>query len=252
MGAEEERGADVVHRALRMLESFRQDRSELSVREMADETDLTLPTAHRVAKALQLSGFLMQVEGDHTYSLGPEVVRLAQVLLLTAIPAHLVAAAHDLLERLRDDTGETAALYCPIGRQRVCVTEVPSRQPKRMANRAGQLLPLHSGAAGKAILAWMESADIDHVLDDHPNAVRRRRELATIRKQGFALSLGETVPAAAAIAVPIRAPDSNVVGAISLAGPTERWTRQRMLVAVPVLLDSAAVLAGQAGPSAQP
>ena len=226
-------------RALRMLESFAADRPELTLKELADSAGLTLPTAHRIARTLQARGFLVQVDTDHAYGLGPEVMRLARTLLQANLPADLLRLAHPLLERLRDETGETAALHCPVDVERMCVAEIPSRHAKRMANGVGNLYPLHSGAAGKAILSVMPPATIDRILADHPEAARRRRELAVIQRQGYALSLGETVPAAAAIAVPIRDPGGEVVGAISVAGPIERWTKGRMVAAAPLLQSAA-------------
>jgi DNA-binding IclR family transcriptional regulator len=115
----------------------------------------------------------------------------------------------------------------------------------RMANGVGNLYPLHSGAAGKAILAWMPRAEADEILAQHPDEARLRRELARIRRQGFATSAGETIPSAAAIAAPIRGPDGAVVSAISLAGPIERWTKDKMLAAAPLLIAATDAISGE-------
>jgi IclR family acetate operon transcriptional repressor len=231
-----ERGTQAVHRALRMLESFANDRPELSLSELAEAAHLTLPTAHRIARTLHARGFLVQTDPERSYSLGPAVMRLARTLLLSAAPHNLVRLVQPHLERLRDETEETAALHCTVDDQRICVSEVPSAHAMRMANGVGNLYPLHSGAAGKAILARLPPADADAILREHPDAARLRRELARIRRQGYALSMGETVPSAAAIAATIRGPEGRVVGAVSLAGPIERWTRDKMVAAAPLLV----------------
>jgi DNA-binding IclR family transcriptional regulator len=235
---EGERGAQAVHRALRMLESFRGDSVELSLSGLADSAGLTLPTAHRIARTLNSEGFLLQTDPGGRYSLGPEIMRLARVLLHTAISPDLVRLTQQVLERLRDLSGETAALHCPIGHERICVAEMPSPHPIRMANGVGNLYPLHTGAAGKAILAWMPATEIDEILLDRPDTERIRRELASVRRRGFAMSLGETVPGASAIAAPIRTPSGDTLAVISIAGPIRRWTRERMLEHAAALVDA--------------
>ena len=236
-------GTQAVQRALRMLHCFRSDRPQLTLTELADEANLTMPTAHRIVKALQDWGYIAQDENGRMFSLGPTVMKLAQVFLQRDNQHELVLLAQPFLERLRDATGETAALHCPVDTQRVCVTEVPSRQPVRMANGVGNLYPLHGGAAGKVILAWSSSTTLDRVLAVLPDDTRSGghherliRELPRIRKKGYALSLGETVPSASAIAVPIFSASRLIAGSLSIAGPIDRWTRELMLDHAPLLL----------------
>lgn len=239
MSDDAERGTQAVHRALRMLESFRDDQPELTLSELADSASLTLPTAHRIARALHARGFLVQGGPEHAYSLGPEVMRLARTLLQAATPHNLIRIVQPYLEQLNATTEETAALHSIVGTERMCVAEVPSRLPMRMANGVGNLYPMHSGAAGKAMLAEMPKDYIDRIVVDHPDEATIRRGLARARRQGYALSLGETIPAAAAVAAAIHAASGSVIGAISLAGPIERWTRERMTEAAPQLIEMA-------------
>src|SRR6185437_6313965 len=56
-----------------------------------------------------------------------------------------------------------------------------------------------------------------------------RRSLEQIREARYATSFGETVPGAAAIAVPIIGPGQEVRGAINVTGPRDRWTEHTML-----------------------
>jgi DNA-binding IclR family transcriptional regulator len=226
-----------------MLNCFRSDRPQRTLAELADEAKLTMSTAHRIVKALQDWGYIVQDESGRVFSLGPTVMKLAQVFLQRDNQHELVLLAQPFLERLRDATGETVALHCPVDTQRVCVSEVPSRQPVRMANGVGNLYPLHSGAAGKVILAWSSTTTLDRVLATLADEARSGglherlvRELPRIRKKGYALSLGETVPSASAIAVPIFSASRLVAGSLSIAGPIDRWKRELMLDHAPLLL----------------
>src|SRR5437660_49496 len=53
-----------------------------------------------------------------------------------------------------------------------------------------------------------------------------RQRLQTIRREGFALSIGETVPGAAGIAAPIFNADGSVTAGLLIAAPEERFERQ--------------------------
>ncbi len=69
-------------------------------------------------------------------------------------------------------------------------------------------MPLERGASGKVLLAYSD--------DDFGEAV-------TIRKNGFALSLGERDPEVAAVSVPVFARSGRLVGALSLSGLITRF-----------------------------
>jgi DNA-binding IclR family transcriptional regulator len=210
-------------------------------------------------KALQSRGYLVQNEDTRLYSLGPTVMKLAQVILQRDTQHELIRLAIPHLERLRDASGETATLHCPVGLQRMCMAEVPSRHPVRMANGLGRLYPLYAGAAGKVIMAWSSTATVEQVraeLEAMPNGAelhsRIQRELPRIRKKGYALSLGEIVPNAAAVAAPVFSASGVVAGALSVSGPIDRWNRDLMLDHAPMLTAAGAAISATLGYTGAP
>jgi DNA-binding IclR family transcriptional regulator len=232
----DEQGTQAVQRALRLLGCFRIDRPLVSLTEFADEAGLTTPTAHRIVKALQARGYLVQDQQSRLYSLGPTVMRLAQVTMQRDTQHELVRLALPHLEAIRDATGETASLQCPIDMQCMCAAEVPSKQMVCVATGLGNVTPIYTGAAGKVILAWSSPIIVERAVAQMellPNGTaaqaRMRRELPWTRKKGYALSLGETLESASAIAVPVFSSTGVIAGAITVAGPIERWTRDSML-----------------------
>jgi DNA-binding IclR family transcriptional regulator len=72
------------------------------------------------------------------------------------------------------------------------------------------------------------------------------KELASIRRRGYATSLGERQPGAASVAAPVFDHDGHVVAVISVAGPAARF-RPESTDAVPALLAAAARVSGQLG-----
>lgn len=246
-------GAQAIQRALRVLECFTVDRPAVSLTEIATATGLTMPTAHRIVKALQSSQFITHDEFSACYSLGPALLRLAGVILRRE--ENLGSVATPYLERLRDSTGETVGIHAPRNGMRVCVVEIVGSHAIRMASGVGHTYPLYAGAAGKAILAFRPPDDIERILSTPihlvssgkpVSAAKLRRELAQIRNDGYAISHSETVLGANAVATPVFN-SRGVIGAINITGPDGRWNDAAMNTAIPELLGIAAKLSEQFG-----
>src|SRR5580692_10897701 len=152
----EERGSQAVHRVLRILLCWGEDDSTLSLTEIAQRTGLTLPTAHRMIKALQRERFLVHDKVSGRYALGPTILDLARVLLQRSDQDELVVTVIPHLERMRAMTGETVGLHLPMGDLRLCVAELVSRQAIRTATGVGRTFQLPDGASGQILIAWSE------------------------------------------------------------------------------------------------
>lgn len=250
-----ERGTQAVQRALQVLQCFSVEEPQLALTEIAKRAGLTVPTAHRIIKALQSHQFVVQDSDNGHYGLGSGVMRLARVILHRDNQERLINLATPHLRRLREETGETAAVHVLTERERLCVAEVPSHHPIRMANGVGCMYPLYAGAAGKVILTHLDDTLVDEVLEDVDKAKlvfpfnerHLRRELARIRERGYAISLGETVPSASAVAAPVFSASGAVVAAMSLAGPVARWTQDEMETYVGSLVEATRTLSEQLG-----
>ena len=127
------------------------------------------------------------------------------------------------------------------------IAEEVSRQPVRVASGVGKSYPLNGGAASKAIMSMLPDEEIERILDlgntdpglYPPSRQSFLRAIAETRERGYASSRGETVPGAAAIAVPIRRADPLSPGAIDLAGPSNRWSQQLVEKALPMMREAA-------------
>jgi DNA-binding IclR family transcriptional regulator len=150
------------------------------------------------------------------------------------------AAAAPIVARLRDQTGETSALYVLRGNLRACVLEMTSLHVLSITQGVGRSEHVSRGASGKAILAFMSEESVASAMQGLPQGPNRKRmteDLAKVRENGFALSRGEVIVGAVAIAAPCFDRSGHVVGSISVAGPEARlndeWVTRstRLLVA---------------------
>lgn len=190
-------GVGVLDKSLAVLTAL--EDGPLGLAELVAETGLSRATAHRLAVALEAHG-LVSRDGQGRFLLGPRLIGLGRA---AGEGRPLVASARPALERLRDETGESAQLYVREGSSRVCVASLESPHGLRTIVPVGAVLPLDRGSAG-------------HVLGDHDGPKRPRL--------GWTESAEEREPGVASVSAPIRDGDS-VIAAISVSGPIDRVTR---------------------------
>lgn len=209
-------------RGLRVLLTVA-DRGEIRADELSVLLETPVSTIYRYLRTLADFGFVDRHGAG--YRLGPRLI-IGSGGNVTA--EELIRTADPVLQLLAEETGETAVIVRRIGMAAVCLHEVPSAQPLRVTLAPTTALPLHSGAFGKALLAFAPEDVLDEVLGQEPTGGspgldpdRLRAELAEIVTSGIARSVGEAISGSVAIAVPIFRED-GIVAAIGVIGPEAR------------------------------
>lgn len=194
-------------------------------------TGLSRPTAHRVAVALEHHRFVARdVQGR--FMLGPRLAELSAA----AGEDRLLAAAGPVLARLRDITGESAQLFRRQGDHRVCVAAAERQSGLRDSIPVGSQLTMLAGSAAQVLLAWEEPDRLNRGLQ---GAAFDATTLASIRRRGWAQSVGEREAGVASVSAPVRSPNGKVVAAVSVSGPLERMTRQPSRMHAPAVIAAA-------------
>ncbi|MEU5723692.1 MULTISPECIES: IclR family transcriptional regulator [unclassified Micromonospora] len=203
----------------------------LGVSTIARELGLPKAVAHRILKELVADEFLSFDEETKRYRLGAGALTVG-LAALRAMDVPDIARRY--LVRLVRTSGETATLSVRQGWYRVYIDQVLSPHEVRMSVSLGTSHPLHSGSSSKAILAALSDAEAEDYLDNQPleavtpstitSPVRLRAELARIRRQGYAVSMGERQSGAGSVAAAVRYSTGQVFGSISLCGPQNRFT----------------------------
>ena len=225
--------SQTVLRAISIVNCFSAEHPSLGVREIARRLGLATATTGRLLATLHSAGVLARNPG-RTYTLGPRV--LAWAGLYTG-GLDVRATAAPILDRLRRATRESTMLYVLDGDERVCVERLEGPENIRAVVRLGERLPCYAGAGGKVLLAFLPPAEQQAMLarltlvrfTDRTVTSRARleRDLATIRRQGYATTVGERFPGATAVAAPIFGADGSVIAAVNVSGPTNRFTASR-------------------------
>jgi urocanate hydratase len=137
-------------RAMHLLDAV-VSHGRLPLAEAARLLDLPASTALRHLRALEQNGFVTR-DGDNLYSAGPTFVRLALVALAEGPTARLIAVARTHLDKLADQTGESAYLAVRDGSEVLYVATAEGTHAIRHVGWVGRSVPLAGTAVGSALL----------------------------------------------------------------------------------------------------
>lgn len=229
-----------VERALDILMCFTKD-SELALTEISTLIGLHKSTVHRLLTTLEDKGFVVRNKETEKYRLGLKIWELSMHLSQSDDPAIRLLPA---METLRDRLGETVSLYLRDGSDRLRIQAVQSNQGIRRVAQVGVRLPLSVGASSKVLVAFAPPADQEELLNapDWPESVDRavyRQQLAEILEKGYAISIEEREPGAAAVSVPIFDRNGQVAAALSMSGPVTRLSAETLREHAPILMEAA-------------
>lgn len=68
---------------------------------------------------------------------------------------NLAIIAKPVMEKLRDKYGEEVSLYILSDKKRICFQRIPSKHALAMVGSVGGSFPLHAGASGRVLLAFL-------------------------------------------------------------------------------------------------
>lgn len=246
---------EAIDRAIRILEAFTVERPELGVADLSKSLGLKRSTVHRALATMESRGLLRQVHGTQKYALGPKVLGFAHVYQAQMT---LSTVALPVMKALRNRCNETIGLHLLQGLERVVVQQVESTHDlRRTYSDLGKLVPLYAGSPGKLLLAFMPPDEVQQVIEETglgaitPDTVtdpaELLRDLEKIRRQGYALTVGERSPGIASISCPVRNQDGWVIAAVNISGPAWRLTREQALEYLPLLRASCLTISRQIG-----
>jgi len=213
--------------------AFGRRNSALGISEIARSTGLSKAVVHRIVSTFVERGLLTYETASRRYRLGPAAVTLGARALDTS---PLRRAAREALVELQRQTGETATVSARVPGGRVYLDQVESTQEIKMTVEIGRCFDLHSGSSGRAILAFLSEDEQEDILSrplgrqtaatvTDPDALRA--SLRETRATGVCHSEGERQEGAASLAAPVFSADGQVVGSVSVCGPSYRMSEEK-------------------------
>jgi DNA-binding IclR family transcriptional regulator len=234
-----DRGADLL---LRVLESP----EPVALTEVAAAAGIPKSTASRLLGALERRGLVEQVGERGRLRPGPAILRVAERGLLER---NLVELARDHLDRLGEMSGETINLAVPGPAGVEHIAQVDSVHFLGTGQWVGRATDFHCTANGKIFLAYgraeLQEPLVAHTVHTLTDPVVLRAELDAVRRHGAATAVDELEPGLAALAAPVRGAHGDVVGALSITGPTLRMGPERIIELQTALVAEAEALSAR-------
>lgn len=219
---------NTLEKCVQILTLFGDATPTLSVAEIAEIMDLPRSTAYRYVSALRKHGLLEADLSLGRYRLGTKILDLAASMDRKS----LYDLALPYMERISRETGETVILCGLRENVGVCMEKVEGHHALRVSYELGDTYPLHAAATGKAILAFLDSAERQRVIEaiglprltetTITDLAKLRTELAKIRKKGYAESHGESIVGTRGLAAPIFSRSGHVSASIGVSAPEHR------------------------------
>lgn len=241
-----------VERAMAILFLVARSDQPLRLSEIGRSVDLDKATSLRLLNTLEAHGLIQQEPTSRRFLLGPRVGEL-----INSWRSDLRNLCRPQLERLLHLTHETVCLSAPRGLDRVIIEALPAMHELRIQPSIGSMMPIHVGATGKVMVAFMQKEDIERIIEFSglkpvsPQSVTDPetflRDLAKIRRQGYAVSVGEGLEGGSAVAAPVFDRDGRVVAAVSVRGPDIRMPKSRITQLVPLVVEAATRMSRELG-----
>lgn len=209
----------LLERAMTIAKVLASEASEgsLSISELSTKCDLPLSTLHRILKAMIAQGMIEQDTQTKHYRLGTIWMELGLQVYDTM---DYISKIRPELERLAREVEESVYLSKPAGLDTIIIERIDSAaNPIRIYDQLGIRIPMHIGAANKALLASLptvEAKEIIQQLVPIDEMADLEAQLEQIRLQGFAISHGERTAGTSSVAVAVFNGFGEIIGAVSI------------------------------------
>jgi DNA-binding IclR family transcriptional regulator len=223
-------GVAAVDRACAVLAVFATSEEALTLAELARRTGFYKSTLLRLLASLVRAGFTRQL-ADGRYGPGAQVMQLARAYQRSF---RLDDVLLPVLRHLCQASGETASLFVCDGDARLCLRRIEPDRSIRIALHEGDRLPMDRGSAGRVLSAFVSGALAIGALD-------------SVRQRGWAYTRGERDPDAASVSAVVFGQGQQVIGALALSGPRERFDAMHLRSFVSLVLHAAARLSATLG-----
>jgi len=225
-----------LERALELLSQIAQDPRPITVPELAERAGMPTSTTYRLLAELRRHG-LVQTDGRRAVSLGTRVVALGRSAE-ERLRELLVEPAEPIMERLSRERGETVILTAPCGPEAIVLGVVETEQRVRLSYASYRRAPIHLGASGKILAAFLEEPDRERLLAALGEP-QLRACLDEIRARGWCLTAGEVDLGVSAVAAPILDRRRRLLAGLSVAGPSERMADRGVAAHAAAVRDAA-------------
>jgi len=211
---------------------------------LAAQCDLNRATAWRILGTLEDHGWVERDPSTNRYKVGLALIRMSAAAGYDG----LVRRTRSVLERVSEQTGETAALAI-AGLHGVTYVGEVAPQSVLTVSWLAREVPLHATSTGKAFLAWLPQDEALGLLEQplpgftdttvtDPELLLA--ELTKIRARGYAECAGEFEATLYGVSAPVpNSADARPLAVFSIWGPVSRVPVTRFTELGPIAVEAA-------------
>lgn len=220
----------VLTKITEILNAFTLAHPAMTLGEIQQATGLPVSTVQRLVSNMVAHGMLDRV-GDQI-RIG---IRMSYWAATARKDVDVLAVVNPVLKEIRDKIGETACFFTVEQNFRVCVAVAETHHALRRNMYVGKVIPLHVGSASRVLLAW--NPDLAERILSSPlepmteGTVTSADELAALiahtKSDGYAITAGEREDSASGLSAPVFDSAGDILGALTVSGPTVRMPREQ-------------------------
>ncbi|HIC1790456.1 TPA: IclR family transcriptional regulator [Escherichia coli] len=219
-----------IDKVLTLLETISDHPNGISLAKLSKQTQIAKTTVFRMLETLKTREYVTLDPETERYMLDVKSLELGIKGLMNI---NLVEVSIPYLKKLSSRTNETCFLGVYNNGHVIYLYKSEGTLAIQTNAQLGSRMPAYCTGIGKALLAYQSQEEIDQVLKGPltpytdktiTNRVELYEVLADVRLNGYSFDNEENEEGLTCVAKPIFNYTGNVIGAISVAGPTNRMT----------------------------
>jgi len=224
------------------------DNGKLSLGELSQLTGYSKSSTQRIVNTLKHMKYINQDKKNNEYYPAAKLYDLGS-RVINNISIKNVSKQY-LLE-LRNMTNETVNLGMLNEDSVIYIDKIVSNSPLRIELELGIRFPIYCSALGKSIAAFVDeeitfsNKYIKYTENTISSDEELKKELITIKKQGYAIDNEEYVPGLVCISVPILNLSGYAIASISISIPAFRYDNNQIDYYVNLLKETARKIQGE-------
>lgn len=221
-------------RALEVLDLLSRN-DGLSLSAIARALDQSTATMHRVLVTLNERGFVETGPAGQDWHVGPTSFRIGSGFLRRT---NVFERSRPHMYDLMRTTGETSNLGIERYGNVLFIGQVETHDAIRAFFPPGTLSPLHASGIGKALLSGYSDERLERFLRQQPferftentivNADTLQAQVLMARALGYVVDDEERTIGMRCVAAPIFDSQGDIVAGISVSGPSQRMTKNKV------------------------
>lgn len=221
---EDRNSVQSIERAFDIMEAVAVEQNGLGITEIAERTGLHKSTAFRIVSTMIERGYLMKTEAGK-YKIGLKCIEVASCFI-TGL--ELQTEARPYVSEMASHLGLTSYLGILDGDKVLYVERIDTVSPARLFVNIGQKVNAYCSSLGKCLLSIFSREQVNEIMKDcsfikfTPKTISGldalHRELAKVRRNGWAMDDGEFEKNHRCIGAPVYDYRGDIIAAVSASG----------------------------------